>query len=361
MTHRIINFSAGPATLPLVALETAQKEMLDFQGTGMSLMEHSHRGKTYEAVHAKTKALVKELFGVPDTHEVLFMQGGASAQFGLIPMNFLGKEDVGSYVNTGVWSKKAIGEAKIVAKAQEAATSAPNFTRVPKQSEWKVDPAAKYVHITTNNTIYGTQYHYTPDTGAMPLIADTSSDMGWRPMDVSKFALIYAGAQKNLGPAGVTLVIVKKDFVETGRKDIPTIFQYRTVLEGDSLHNTVPTFPVYMVGLVLEWVKNEGGLPAMEKRNQKKAEILYGAIDANADYYRCPVEKESRSVMNVVFRLPTEELENKFVSESNKAGFSGLKGHRSAGGIRVSMYNATSPADIEKLVGFMDSFAKNNK
>lgn len=360
MTNRVINFNAGPSGLPFSALETAQRELLDFRGTGMSIMEHSHRGKAYEAVHANTKSLVKELFAVPDTHDILFMQGGASAQFGLLPMNFLEAGKSADYVLTGSWSKKAFSEAKLAGTPREAATSGPNFTRVPAQSEWKTDANAAYIHITTNNTIYGTQFHFTPDTGAVPLIGDASSDIGWKPTDISKYAILYAGAQKNLGPSGVTLVIARKDFVEKGRKDLPTIFQYRTVLEGNSLHNTVPTFGVYLMGLVLEWVKGEGGLAAMEKRNRKKGDALYGAIDAKADFYRCPVEKDSRSMMNVVFRLPNEALEAKFIEEASKRGMVGLKGHRSVGGVRVSMYNAVEPAHIDTLTAFMADFAKSN-
>ena len=362
MTHRVINFSAGPATLPLVALERAQKELLDFDGTGMSILEHSHRGKDYAAVHAEAKHLLKELAAIPDSHEVLFMQGGATAQFALVPMNFLNAGRSADYVITGVWSKKAIAEAKVVGEARVAATTAVDgvFTRVPKQSELDLDSKAAYLHYTTNNTIFGTQFMDVPDARDVPLVADMSSDFLWRPIDVNKYDLIYAGAQKNLGPAGVTLVIVKKDWVEQARTDIPAIFRYKTCLDGDSLHNTAPTFAIYMVRNVLRWLTDLGGLEAMERRNRGKGEILYGAIDAKADFYRCPVQKDSRSVMNVVFRLPSAALEEKFLADSKAAGMVGLKGHRSVGGIRVSMYNAMEPDCIERLVTFMHDFAAAN-
>lgn len=362
MTNRAINFSAGPATLPLSALESVQKEFLDFQGSGRSIVEHSHRGKEYAAVHEETKNLIKELFAVPETHEVLFMQGGATAQFALLPMNFLGDGESGDYVNTGSWSKKAIGEAKIVGKANEVASSADkDFTYIPKESDYKRDPNAKYLHITSNNTIAGTQYHSFPNAGETPLVADMSSDIGWRPIDVSKFHLIYAGAQKNMGPAGVTLLIANKAWIEASAPNhVPKIFRYKTILEGDSLQNTAPTFAIYMVGKTMKWVKEQGGLAAMEKRNRQKGETLYGYLDQEADYYRCPVAKDSRSLMNVVFRLPSEELEKKFVAAADASQMYGTKGHRSVGGIRISMYNAMEPENIDKLVEFMKKFKAEN-
>lgn len=365
MTHRVINFSPGPATLPMSALEQAQKDLLDYQGTGISIVEHSHRGKDYAAVHEEAKALLKELLRIPDTHEVLFMQGGASGQFALIPLNLLGDGQRADYITTGTWSEKALAEARIVAKqrnadAHEAANTKNDkgtYTRVPSASELDLDPEAAYVHLTSNNTIFGTQFHAFPDTGDVPLIADMSSDILWRPVDVSRFGLIYAGAQKNLGPSGVTLVIVRKDLAERTREDIPKIFRYATILKGDSLQNTAPTFAIYLLRNVLRWVKEQGGAEGMEKRNRTKADTLYGAIDEKPDFYRCPVDKGSRSTMNVVFRLPSEELEKKFIAGAQERGMVNLKGHRSVGGIRVSLYNAIEPAHVDQLVAYMREFS----
>lgn len=362
MSHRVINFAPGPATLPLSALEQARDDMLDFEGTGISIVEHSHRGKQYEAVHAETKQLLTELLRIPDDYEILFMQGGARGQFALVPMNLLPKDGSADYVITGAWSEKAIEEAKIVGTAREAANTAKDgrYTRVPRPDELDLDPRAAYVHLTSNNTIFGTQFFEFPDTGSVPLVADMSSDIAWRPVDLSRFGLIYAGAQKNLGIPGVTLVIVREDLVERGRTDLPKIFQYRTIAGSDSLQNTIPTFAVYMMRNVLRWVRDEGGLEAMEKRNRRKADTLYAAIDENPDFYRCPVERESRSVMNAVFRLPNEELEGRFVEEAKREGMVGLKGHRSVGGIRVSMYNAMDPKGVDTLADFMRTFASRN-
>jgi phosphoserine aminotransferase len=355
---RIHNFNAGPAALPTAVLVKAQRELLEYRDTGMSIMEHSHRGKTYDAVHTQALALVRELLGVGDDYEVLLLQGGASQQFAMVPMNFLPEGKSADYVLTGSWSKKAFKEAKNVGKARTAASSEQDgkFTRIPKASELELDPAAAYVHITTNNTIAGTQWHELPDTGKVPLIADMSSDIMWRPTDVSKFGVIYAGAQKNLGPSGVTLVIIKKELVESGSDKIPAIFQYRTQAGAGSLYNTPPTFGIYILRNVLEVVKKAGGLSAMEKHNRAKAALLYDAIDARPDFYRCPVESGSRSVMNVVFNLPTPELEAEFIAQAQKQGMVGLKGHRSVGGIRASIYNAAQREWIEALVDFMKSF-----
>jgi phosphoserine aminotransferase len=362
MSKRVFNFNPGPATLPLSALEKAQSELVDFAGSGMSILEHSHRGKDYEAVHNQTIALFKELLSIPDNYYVLFMQGGASAQFAMVPMNLIPKGGSADYILTGSWSKKALSEAKTIGTVRIAADASVNgaFVHIPKQSELNLDPKAAYCHITSNNTIAGTQWSTFPDTGSVPLIADMSSDMMWRPFDVSKFGLIYAGAQKNLGPAGVTVVIVRKDLVENGRTDIPKIFTYQTHAKENSLYNTPPCFSIYIVGEVLKAVKAHGGLSAVEKDNRAKGNLLYGFIDANLDYYRCPVEKEARSYMNVVFRLPSEDLEAKFVSESKSAGLIGLKGHRSVGGCRASIYNAMPLAGVQKLVDFMANFKKSN-
>jgi len=359
---RVINFNAGPATLPLPALEYAHNEFLDYEGTGMSLMEHSHRGSAYEKLHQETKALFRELLDIPDTHEVLFMQGGASAQFALVPMNLRGPDQSADYIMTGVWSDKALEEAQITGKARPAGTGEVKgkYTRVPTQAELELDPNAAYVHITTNNTIMGTQFHEYPDSGTLPLVADMSSDILWRPIDVSKFGLIYAGAQKNLGPAGITVLIMRKDLAERSPKTLPKIFRYKTILDGDSLQNTIPTFPVYMIRNVLRWVRDQGGASAMERRNREKARLIYGMIDENPSFFRCPVEVASRSVMTPVFRLPTEELEKKLIAEAAAAGMVGIKGHRSVGGIRASIYNAMEPSDVQKFVEFTKRFAKNN-
>lgn len=353
-----MNFSAGPAALPLGALELARDEMLDIAGSGMSIMEHSHRGKVYAAIHDEAVALVTELLAVPSSHAVLFLQGGASQQFATVPMNFLPKGKTADYVVTGSWSKKAVKEAKTLGEVAIAADSAEDgkYRRIPKQSELSLSPGAAYVHITTNNTIAGTQWQEYPDTGSVPLVADMSSDVMWRPMDVSKFALLYAGAQKNIGPSGVVLVIADKDFVESGAKDIPTIFQYRTHMAENSLYNTPPCFSIYMLRNVLLQVKKMGGLAAMEAHNRKKAGILYGAIDARPDFYRCPIEKDSRSLMNVVFNLPTPEQEADFLAKAQANGLIGLKGHRSVGGVRASIYNAAPLEWVEALVGFMKSY-----
>ncbi len=355
---RAMNFNAGPAALPLEALERARDELLDLDHTGMSVMEHSHRGKAYEAIHRQAIGLVRDLYAVPDTHEILLLQGGASGQFAMVPMNFLHPGRTARYVVTGTWAKKAASEAKLLGEVAIAATTETDgkFPRVPRQDELKLDPAAAYLHFTTNNTIAGTQFHTQPDPGGAPLVADMSSDIMWRPMDVSKFHLIYAGAQKNLGPSGLVVVIVRKDWMATGRTDIPTIFRYSTHAENESLYNTPPTFSIYLLRNVLEVVAKSGGLVAMEKHNRAKAKVVYDAIDARPDFYRCPVEKDSRSVMNIVFNLPSEELEKEFVAATEKAGMVGLKGHRSVGGIRASVYNAARIEWVEALAQFMKDF-----
>jgi phosphoserine aminotransferase len=371
---RTMNFSAGPAALPLPALERARDELLDFAGTGMSVMEQSHRGVEYERVHDEAIALTRELLGVPDTHEVLFLQGGASTFFALLPMNLLEKGHSADYVLTGVWGEKAWGEARHTANllgaqvhvAGDSGTGdgkAKTWTRVTTPGELRPDPAARYLHFTTNETIHGVQYGADPsrpfpDSGQVPLVADMSSDFLWRKFDVSRLGLAYAGAQKNIGPSGVVMVIVRKELVAAGRKDIPKIFQLRTHAENKSLYNTPPTFGIYMVRNVLAYLRSLGGLDAIEARNRAKAARLYQAIDANAAFYRCPVERESRSLMNVVFRLPTESDEERFCKEAEKLRMIGLRGHRSVGGIRVSLYNAVEPGWVDALAGFMADFAK---
>ena len=357
---RVANFNAGPSTLPLAALERAQAELLDINGSGMSIMEHSHRGKVYEAIHNEATGLVRELLAVPDSHDILLLQGGASQQFAVVPMNLLPAGKSADYTITGAWAKKAHGEAKGIGTVRVAATTETDgkFPRMPSQAELQLDPEAAYVHITSNETIGGIQWQKFPQVGNVPLVADMSSDIMWRPMDVSKFGLIYAGAQKNLGPSGVTLVIVRKDLVENGRKDIPKIFQYRTHAAENSLYNTPPTIGIYILRNVLSIVKQNGGLSAMEALNRKKAGLLYDAIDKRPELYTSPVEKASRSMMNVVFNLTTTELETDFVGAAQKAGMVGLKGHRSVGGIRASIYNACEMKWIEQLANFMAEFKK---
>jgi len=357
---RVHNFNAGPAGLPLPALERAQRELIDFEGTGMSIMEHSHRGKAYEAVHNEAIALTRELLAVPADYDVLFLQGGASLQFAQVPMNFLPAGKSADYIVTGGWSEKALQEAQRVGTARVAATTAKDkrYTSIPKQGDLQLDAGAAYVHMTSNNTLFGTQWHWLPEVGDVPLVADMSSDFMWKKFDVSKFSLVYAGAQKNIGPSGVVMVLVKKSFLAAARKDIPVILRYETHAANNSLYNTPPTFAIYLIRNVLAHVKERGGLDAVEQENRKKGELLYGAIDAQPDFFRAPVAKDSRSYMNVVFRLPTEELEKKFVSEAAKQGMVGLAGHRSTGGVRASTYNAVSYESVSKLVEFMKDFQK---
>ena len=355
---RVVNFNAGPAALPLGALERAQKELLDIEGSGMSVMEHSHRGKVYEAIHNEAIGLVKELMNVSDDYDILLLQGGASQQFAVVPMNFLPPGKSADYIQTGGWSQKAYKEAKLLGTPRVAGNTEEEkkFTRIPKQSELDLDPNAAYVHMTSNNTLFGTQWHDFPDTGKVPLFADMSSDIAWRPIDVSKFGLIYAGAQKNLGPSGLVLVLVRKDLVLAGRKDIPVIFQYRTHAESNSLYNTPPTFSIYMLRNVLAELKSLGGLSVMEKRNREKAALLYDALDARSDIFVSPVEKASRSMMNVVFTLKTPELEAEFLAEAKKAKMEGLKGHRLVGGVRASIYNAVPREGVAALAELIKTF-----
>jgi phosphoserine aminotransferase len=363
MANRVINFNPGPAALPLAALERAQKEFLDFEGTGMSIMEHSHRGKDYERVHNEAIALLGELLQLPADYQVLFMQGGATAQFALIPMNLLPAGKSADFILTGTWARKAYAEAQIVGKARIAANTEEEngiCRRVPKQAELKLDPEAAYVHFCSNNTIMGTQFHAFPETGSVPLFVDMSSDILWRPIDVSKFDLIYAGAQKNIGPSGVTLVIAKKSLIAAGREDIPKIFRYKEHAKENSLLNTAPTFAIYMMRNVLSVVKEEGGLAAMEKRNREKARLVYELIDGQPEFFRSGVEKESRSVMNPVFRLPSEALDQKMVAEAAKAGFVGIKGHKLVGGLRISIYNAITVEQVAKFAEWARGFAKQN-
>jgi phosphoserine aminotransferase len=358
MSERIYNFSAGPAVLPLPVLEEAQRDLLALPGVGMSVLEISHRSKVFEEIIQGAEADIRRLGRIPDDYHVLFLQGGASLQFSMVPMNLLPAGGKADYIITGAWSKKAMKEAQKVGQINVAATTEPeNFTRIPRQDELKLDPQAAYVHITTNNTIFGTQWRSEPEVGNVPLVADASSDIFSRPIDVSKYGLIYAGAQKNLGPAGVTLVIVRDDLLARSPANLPTMLDYNTHAKNKSLYNTPPVFAIYIVRLVMRWLIDQGGLEEMARRNQEKAKILYDAIDSS-DFYRGHAEPDSRSMMNVTFRLPSEELEKQFVAEAEKAGLSGLKGHRSVGGIRASIYNAFPRSGVEALVAFMREFER---
>ncbi|OHD10718.1 MAG: phosphoserine transaminase [Spirochaetes bacterium GWB1_36_13] len=359
---RVFNFNPGPATLPLQVLETAQKEFIDYKNTGMSIMEHSHRGKDFEAVVNEADTLFHELWNIPSNFKVLFLQGGASSQFFMVPMNLAGDKTV-DYISTGVWSEKAIKEAQILGKKVNivADTKDTNHNKIPKQGDLKLTPDAAYVHITTNNTIFGTQWHYTPDTKGVPIIADMSSDALSYPLDFSKFGMVYAGAQKNLGPSGVAVVIIREDLMEREPKTIPTMLKYSTHAKENSLYNTPPSFSIYMINLILKWVKSEGGLIKMEERNQKKAGMVYDAMDNSNGFYKGHAEKDARSLMNVTFVLAKKELDDVFAKEAAAAGLVGLKGHRSVGGMRASIYNAMPVEGCEKLAQFMNDFAKKNK
>ena len=362
-TDRIFNFSAGPAVLPEPVLRKAQEAIWNVTGSGIGIMEHSHRGKVFDKIRDEAEQDCRDLAGISDAYEVLFLQGGASLQFSMVPMNLLPADRTGDYLLTGVWAQKAVKEAKILGcKVHLAATGeATNFDRIPAASEIKYSPSPAYVHLTTNNTIYGTQWRSEPEVPAgVPLVADTSSDMYSRPIDINKYGLIYAGAQKNLGPSGLVLVIIRKDLVEAGPKTLPTMLQYRTHAAEKSLYNTPPTFAIYFMGQVFKWIKQEGGLEAMAEYNESKAKLLYDYID-QSDFFRGTAQKDSRSLMNVCFRAPTEELEAKFISEATKRGLDGLKGHRNAGGMRASIYNACPRAAIESLVAFMKEFERANR
>jgi len=351
---RIFNFSAGPAALPVEVLEEAQRDMLDFQGSGMSIMESSHRGKAYMAVHAEAIANIRELLGLNDDYAVLFLQGGASTQFAMVPINLLVNGATADYTNSGAWAGKAIKEARLIGNVNIAADCGKEIpTRVPRLSELALTPGAAYLHITSNETISGACWKSFPETDA-PLVADMSSDILSRPFDATRFGLIYAGLQKNLGPSGAALVIIRKDLAERAPDSAPTMFKYKTHIEADSMFNTPPCFSIYILMLVTRWLKQQG-LDAIHARNVAKAAKLYAAIDAG-DFYRGTATPECRSDMNVTWRLPSEALEAQFVKEATAAGLSGLKGHRSVGGIRASIYNAFPPAGIDALVEFMRDF-----
>ncbi|HEX3558800.1 MAG TPA: 3-phosphoserine/phosphohydroxythreonine transaminase [Pyrinomonadaceae bacterium] len=360
MTERIFNFSAGPAVLPVPVLERAREEMLSLPGVGMSVMEISHRSKTFDAIHQSAKTGLKELLGIPDGYHLLFLQGGASLQFSMIPLNFLGEGGSADYILTGSWGKKAVKEAKKHGAVNVAADMADSrYNRIPAQDELKLDPSAAYVHVTSNETIEGVEWKEDPQVGGVPLVCDASSDICSRPVDVSRYALVYAGAQKNLGPSGVTLVIMRDDLLQKIPGGLDTMLDYRTHAENDSLYNTPNTWGIYILNLVCEWMREQGGLKAIHQRNEEKARKIYDAIDAT-DFYRGHAARESRSLMNVTFRLPSEELEKKFTAEATAAGLDGLKGHRSVGGIRASIYNAFPSEGVDALVEFMREFERTN-
>ncbi len=357
---RAFNFNAGPAALPLEVLEIAQKELTDFNGTGMSIMEHSHRGKAYDAVHAEAVANMGKLLGLTDDYQVLFLQGGASLQFSMIPMNLLGAGQVADYVNSGAWASKAIKEAKKVGTVNVVADTSKEIpTNMPDYSALNYTKGAAYVHVTSNETIAGTQMQSFPATEA-PLVADMSSDILCRPIDIKQFGLIYAGAQKNLGPSGLTLVVIRKDLIERAPAAMATMLQYRTHAKENSLYNTPPTFGIYILMLVTRWLLAKGGAAGMEKINQAKANKLYAAIDNSGGYYRGSAVKAFRSTMNVTWRLPNEALEEKFIKEATALKMIGLKGHRDVGGCRASIYNACPAEAIDALVSFMADFKAKN-
>jgi phosphoserine aminotransferase len=357
----IYNFSAGPAVLPKEVLQQAQAEMLDWHGSGMSVMEMSHRGKEYMGIQAQAEADLRELMGIPANYKVLFLQGGASQQFAMVPMNLLRGKSSADYLNTGEWSKKAISEAKKFGKVNVVADSADkNFSYVPDFTTWKCDANAAYLHITPNETIGGVEFDWLPNCGDVPLVADMSSNILSRKIDVSKFGLIYAGAQKNIGPAGLTIVIVREDLIGQVVAGTPTMLDYKTHAENDSMYNTPPTFGIYVAGLVFQMLKRNGGIAAMEANNIAKANLLYAAIDSSNGFYNCPVEKTNRSRMNVPFTLKDANLDGAFVKQADARGLLQLKGHRSVGGMRASIYNAMPLAGVQALVAFMAEFAKKN-
>jgi phosphoserine aminotransferase len=359
--HRIYNFSAGPAVLPVEVLEEIQRDLVALPGVGMSILEISHRSKTFESILAQAEADVRTLAGVPSSYRVLFLQGGASLQFSMVPMNLLDPDGTADYIDSGSWADKAAKEARKVGGVNIAAsTKAEGYARIPAQADLALSPGAAYVHMTSNNTIEGTQYAGPPDVGDRPLVSDASSDLFSRPIDVSRHALIYAGAQKNMGPAGVTLVMLREDLVERSvakKASLPTMLSYAVHAENKSLYNTPPSFAVYVLGLVMKWLIRQGGLPAIAEVNQRKAARLYAEIDRSG-FYRGVAEPGSRSAMNVTFRLPTEQLETMFVKESTAAGLDGLKGHRSVGGMRASIYNAFPEAGVDALIAFMREFER---
>lgn len=359
--NRIWNFNAGPAAIPLPVLEKIHKDWFNYPNSGMNVMEMSHRGKDYDAIHASTITNMRAILGLPDNYHVLFLQGGASLQFAMVPMNFLLEGKTADYINTGAWASKAIKEAKLLGKVNVAYDGKPiNYVRLPRQDELNLTSDAAYVHITSNETIGGIEFFDFPKFGNVPVVCDMSSDILSHCFDPKPFSMIYAGAQKNLGPSGVTLVIIRDDFLKTGKTGLPTMLTYETHVKENSLYNTPPTFGIYTMSLVLQWILDNGGLAGIEKINRDKANLLYNEIDKSDGYYRGTVEPASRSIMNICFRMASEELEAKFIAEGKNAGFVGLKGHRSVGGIRVSAYNAVPLQAIEDLTKFMKEFKAKN-
>lgn len=359
--ERAFNFNAGPAALPESVLARAQKEMMNYQGSGMAVMELSHRSKEYEEINERTKVLLSKLLGIPDDYEILFLQGGASLQFSMIPMNLLENGKTAGYVVTGTWSEKALEEARKIGNAIEVASSkSANYKSIPKLEDIKISEDAAYLHITTNNTIFGTQWHSIPEDLPVPLVADMSSDILSRPLNIASYGLIYAGAQKNLGPSGVTVVILKKELLKRSGKNLPSMLNYPVQAASKSLYNTPPTLSVYFLMLVLEWVDSLGGVEELERMNQQKAALLYEAIDMSSGFYQGHAEKDSRSNMNVTFTLENDDLTASFLQEAKEAGFIGLAGHRSVGGCRASIYNAVPLEHVEKLTEFMGSFKRRN-
>ena len=359
MPERIYNFSPGPATLPFSVLEEAAHDIVNFKDRGIGLIELSHRSKEFMAVADETESLIRELLDVPANYKVLFLQGGASSQFFMIPMNLLGPGKKATYLNTGVWSKKAIKEAENFGDITVAYSSADvSFNRVPEDTEYTVSPDSEYLYLVSNNTIYGTQFSSFPQKDAM-LVCDMSSDILSRPLDISKFGIIFAGAQKNMGPAGVTVVIIREDLLDKVAENVPTMLKYKTHADKGSMFNTPPTFAIYCVGRVMHWLKNQGGVAAMQRINEEKAALIYKIIDSG-DFYRGHAEKTSRSMMNIAFNLPTPELEAQFINEAAAIGLDGLKGHRSIGGCRASIYNAFPMEGVKELVDFMARFSADN-
>lgn len=356
---RVYNFSAGPAVLPEEVLKQAQQEMLDWQGSGMSVMEMSHRGKEFIAIARKAEADLRELLSIPLNYKVLFLQGGATIQFAMVPLNLLGDKKSADYINTGQWSKKAIGEAKKFGTVNIAASAeASNFTRIPPRSEWKLDRNAAYVHYTANETIGGVEFHSIPDTGNVPLVTDASSTLLSRPIDVSRFGLIYAGAQKNFGPSGLALAIVREDLLGRAAPNTPSMLDYKVHADNESMYNTPPTYAWYIAGLVFEWLKQKGGLKAMAEVNERKAKKLYDYIDGSGGFYKNPVELSARSWMNVPFTLGDANLDEEFLKGARGAKLLQLKGHRSVGGMRASIYNAMPEAGVDALIDYMKNFLK---
>ncbi len=359
--ERAYNFNAGPAVLPVPVLEEAQRDLVSLPGVGMSVLEISHRSKTFEGILSEADADLRAVLGIPANYKVIFLGGGASLQFAMVAMNLWPKDGSAVYIDSGTWAAAAIKEAKKLGKVNIAATTeADKYTRIPRPEELKLNPSAAYVHYTSNNTIEGTEWASEPATGAAPLVCDASSDILSRPIEVAKYGLIYAGAQKNMGPAGVTVVIVREDLLARVPAGLPAMLDYKLQVEKGSLYNTPPVFAIYLVRLVLKWLKGIGGLTEMERRNREKAEMLYAAIDGSDGFYRGTAEKASRSLMNVTYRLPSEELEKKFVEEAKAAKLLGLAGHRSVGGIRASLYNALPKEAMEALVAFMKDFKERN-